>query len=42
MYMHILYCKRDKIRWAKYSRFQPYEVFHGNTFVVPRLAVYII
>ena len=26
--------KRGKIRWAKHSRFQPYKVFHGNTFAV--------
>ena len=27
-----IYRKRGKIRWAKHSRFQPYEVFRGNTF----------
>ena len=36
------YCKWGKIRWAKHLRFQPYEVFHGNTFVVPWPAVFII
>ena len=36
------YRKWEKIRWAKYSRFQPYEVFHGNTFAVPWPAVFIV
>ena len=28
------YRRSGKIRWAKQSQFQPYEVFHGNTFAV--------
>ena len=28
------YHKQEKIRWAKHSRFQLYEVFCGNTFAV--------
>ena len=35
-YMHstypCIYCKHGKICRAKHSQFQPYEVFHGNTF----------
>ena len=38
----LLYHKHVKIRWAKHSQFQPYELFHGNTFVVPWLAVFIV
>ena len=38
----ITYCKRGNIHWAKYSRFQPYEVFCGNTFAVPWPAVFVI
>jgi len=30
----IEYRKRGKFRWAKLSRFWPYEVFRGNTFAV--------
>ena len=37
-----IYHKRAKIRWAKHSQFQPYEVFRGNTFVMPWLAVFIV
>ena len=29
---NVKYCKRGKMLWAKYSRFQPYEVSCGNTF----------
>ena len=36
------YLKRGKIPWAKHSCFQPYEVFHGNTFTVPWPAVFIV
>ena len=35
------YRKRGNICWAKHSRFQPYEVILGNTFVVPLPAVFI-
>ena len=35
------YRKRGKIRWAKHSRFQPYEVFRGNTFAVQWSPVFI-
>ena len=34
------YHRRGKIRWAKHSRFQPYEVLRGNTFAVPGPAVF--
>ena len=37
----LLYYKRANIRWAKHSQFQPYEIFHDNTFVMPWLAVFI-
>ena len=37
-----VYRKRGKIRWEKHSRFQPYEVFRGNTLVEPWPAVFII
>ena len=41
-YVDIMYYrKRGKIRWAKHSRFQPYEVFHGNTFAVQWPPVFI-
>ena len=36
------YHKRGKIRWAKHLQFQPYKDFHGNTFVMPWPAVFII
>ena len=35
------YRKRGKIRWAKHLRFQPYEVFRGNTFTVHWPPVFI-
>ena len=35
-------CKCGNIHYAKYSRFQPYEVFCGNTFAVPWPAVFVI
>ena len=38
---YTLYRKRGKIRWAKHSWFQPYEVFHGSTFAVHWLPVFI-
>ena len=34
----IIYRRRGKIHWAKHSRFQPYEVFHRNTFAASALA----
>ena len=37
----VLYRRRGKIRWAKHSQFQPYEVFHGNTFTVHWPPVFI-
>ena len=36
-----LYHKRGKIRWAKHSWFQPYEVFCGNTFTMHWPPVFI-
>ena len=36
------YREWGKIHWAKHLWFQPYEVFCGNTFVVPWPAVLII
>ena len=30
----MVYRRRGRIRWAKHSRFQPYEIFRGNTFAV--------
>ena len=35
------YRRRGKIRWAKHSRFQPYEVFRRNTFAVHCPPVFI-
>ena len=32
------YHKCGKIRWTKHTWFQPYEVFHRNTFAMPWLA----
>ena len=37
-----LYHKHGKIHWAKYLWFQSYEVFCGNTFMVPWPAVFIV
>ena len=37
-----IYRKRGKIHWAKQLQFQPYEVFHGNTFTVPWPALFTI
>ena len=37
-----IYRRRGKIRWAKHSRFQLYEVFRGNTFAVHWPPVFII
>ena len=42
MNVAINYHRRVKIRWAKYSWFQPYEVFRGNTFVVHWPLVFIV
>ena len=36
-----LYSKRGKIRWAKHSRFQPYEIFRENTVAVHWPPVFI-
>ena len=36
------YCKHGKICWAKHSRFQPDERFHGNIIAVPWPVVFII
>ena len=37
-----VYHKRGKIHWAKHLQFQPYEVFHRNTFAVHWQPVFII
>ena len=37
-----VYHKRGKIRWAKHSWFQPYEVFRGNNFAVHWPPVFIV
>ena len=37
----IVYRRRGKIRWAKHSQFQPYEVLRGNTFMVQWPPVFI-
>ena len=37
-----VYRKHGKIHWAKHLQFQPYEVFHGNTFAVRWPPVFII
>ena len=37
----VWYHKRGKIHWAKHSRFQPYEVYRRNNFVVHWPPVFI-
>ena len=31
---NMVYRRHRKIRWAKHSRFQPYDVFCENTFAI--------
>ena len=37
----IVYRKHGKIRWAKHSRFQPYEVFRRNIYAMHWPPVFI-
>ena len=32
--IYVMYRKWGKSRWPKHLRFQPYEVFHENTFTM--------